>query len=161
MWKDIPGYKTPYRINEAGEVQQFARGKWRPLSVKITPRRAEVHLRKTDGKQQRVGVLRLMDKYFMDGYAAKNGLCACPKNGAKADCALENLCYKTQAEIGKKSMRRTASKPVVRYDRKGNPTVYKSVTEAARKNGLTPSSLDRRLYHGVLDPRGYRWELLK
>ncbi|WP_156333694.1 hypothetical protein [Anaerotruncus colihominis] len=53
------------------------------------------------------------------------------------------------------------SKAIVRYDRNGNMELYRSVTEAAKKSGLTLSSLERRLRQEVLDPRGYKWELLE
>ena len=161
-WRDIPGYKYPYRISSEGVVQQLVRGKWKPLSVRLARGvRAEVHLRAFDGKQVRRGVFRLLDECFRDGYARKHGLCTCPKNGVKTDCTLDNLVYKTQAEIGRDSMKRSMCKPVVRYDRHGNTKLYKSVHEAAKDAGMPHQTLDWRLYHGVLDPRGYRWEVMK
>lgn len=161
-WRDIPGYKYPYRISSEGVVQQLDRGKWRDLTVRLRSGvRAEVRLRRMDGKQVHRGVFRLLDEYFRGGYARKRGLKISPKNGAKMDCTLDNMAYKTQAEIGRKSRSRSAKKPVLRYDKHGNATIYGSVIEAARKNGMSASSLDRRLYGGVLDPRGYRWEVLR
>lgn len=158
MWKRIDGYKFPYRINELGEVQWFRWGRWIPLKVYLT-NRAEVRLRGADGRQKRVGVFRILDECFCGGYARKNGLCVGPKNGVQTECTLRNMEYKTQSEIGKKSMARTMRKTVVRYDRDGEATVYGSISEAARGNGITTSGLDRRLYGGVLDPRGYRFEV--
>ena len=46
-------------------------------------------------------------------------------------------------------------------ERNGDMELYRSVTEAAKKSGLTRSSLERRLRQEVLDPRGYKWELLE
>ena len=158
-WRDIPGYAYPYRISDQGEVQQLRDGKWKPLTVTIT-RRAEVHLRLENGKQCRKGVFRLLDECFRGGYGKRHGLCACPRNGVKGDCTLENLTYRTQAEIGRSSRCRTGRKAVMRTDRHGNVEIYPSVREAARASGLTVQTLDRRLYHGVLDPRGYRWKVL-
>lgn len=158
MWKGINGYKFPYRINELGEVQWFRWGRWIPLKIYLT-NRAEVRLRGADGRQKRVGVFRILDECFCGGYARKNGLCVGPKNGVQTECTLRNMEYKTQSEIGKKSMARTMRKTVVRYDRDGEATVYGSISEAARENGITTSGLDRRLYGGVLDPRGYRFEV--
>lgn len=158
-WAYIPGFKTPYRINRDGVVQQLRGKKWVTLKYDVTKRRTEVRLRSNDGKQKRVGVFCLLDRFFCDGYGEKNGLCVGPKNGVRSECSLENMEYKTQSQIGKKNMARTFKKPVIRYDRHGNSTIYSSISEAAEKNSLTPSSLDRRLYYGVLDPRGYRWEL--
>ena len=160
-WRDIPGYKYPYRISSEGVVQQLVRGKWKDLSVRLERGvRAEVRLRRMDGKQVHCGVFRLLDEYFRGGYARKHGLCTCPRNGVKTDCTLDNLCYKRQSDIGRESMRRTMRKPVVRYDRHGNTKLYKSVMDAARDSGLSVTGLDRRLHHGMADPRGYRWEVL-
>lgn len=158
-WAYIPDLQTPYRISKNGVVQQFRFGKWVTLKQEFTPRRTEVRMRTKDGKQKRFGVFRLLDKFFCDGYGEKNGLCVGPKNGVKSECTLENLAYKTQSEIAKNSLTMSMQKPVVRYDKNGNTTVYKSVKEAAKKSGMTPQSLDRRIYGGVLDPRGYRWEI--
>ena len=159
QWRDIPGYAYPYRISDQGEVQQLRNGKWKHLSVAIT-KRAEVHLRLENGKQCRKGVFRLLDEYFNGGYARKHGLCVGPKNGVKSECTLDNLAYKTQAEIGKKYLTRYSKKPIIRIERNGKTTIYPSVKEAAKHSGLTVQSLDRRLYHNVLDPRGYKWRRL-
>lgn len=159
VWKEIQGYKNPYRINENGVVQQFSRGKWVDLSIEVN-HRAEVRLRGHDGKQKRVGIFRLLDRCFFGGYADKNKLTVGPRNGIKTECTLENLQHRTQSSVGAASLARSKRRAVVRHDRNGKQVIYKSVSEAARKNGLTPAALDRRLYHGVLDPRGYRWEIL-
>ena len=158
-WREIPGYKYPYRISNQGEVQKWDGKVWVPLIPDIISARVQVRLKREDGVQHRVGVFRLLDKYFNGGYADKHGLCVGPKNGVKTECTLENLVYKTQAEIGKKSLSRTMQKTVIRYDKNGEATVYKSVSEAAKRNGLTTSALDRRLYCGTLDPRGYKFEV--
>ena len=158
-WRDIPGYANPYRISECGEVQQFRNGKWVTL-LPETRNRTQVRLRGKDGKQKRVGVFRLLDEFFNGGYARKHGLRVSPKNGMKSDCTLENLTYKTQSEIGRAARSRSAKTPVIRIDRNGNTEVYPSVTEAAKASGLTIQALDRRMYHGVLDPRGYKWKVL-
>lgn len=158
-WRNIPGYKYPYRISDQGEVQKWDGKAWVTLIPDTISARVQVRLKRKNGVQHRVGVFRLLDKYFNGGYADKHGLCVGPKNGVKTECTLENLAYKTQSEIGRKALSRTARKSVIRYDRYGNATIYPSVHEAATKNGLSNSSLDRRLYQGVLDPRGYKFEV--
>lgn len=158
-WREITGYKYPYRISDQGEVQKWDGKEWVTLIPDTISARVQVRLKKENGVQHRVGVFRLLDKYFNGGYADKHGLCVGPKNGVKTECTLENLAYKTQSEIGRKALSRTVRKPVIRYDRYGNATIYPSVHEAATKNGLSNSSLDRRLYQGVLDPRGYKFEV--
>lgn len=158
-WREITGYKYPYRISNQGEVQKWDGKVWVPLIPDTISARVQVRLKRENGVQHKAGVFRLLDKYFNGGYADKHGLCVGPKNGVKTECTLENLAYKTQSEIGRKALSRTVRKPVIRYDRYGNATIYPSVHEAATKNGLSKSSLDRRLYQGVLDPRGYRFEV--
>lgn len=157
-WRKIEGYKFPYRISEDGEVQVW-KGKWIPVTH-YTENRTMVRLRTVDGKQRSVGVFRLLDECFCGGYARVHGLCVRPKNGVKSDCTLDNMEYRTRAETGRKSLSRSARKAVVRTDRHGGTVLYKSVTEAARKNGISVQALDRRMYGGVLDPRGYKWEVL-
>lgn len=159
MWKYITGYKFPYRVNQDGCVQKFQNNKWVSLSHIYTSGRMIVKLVKEDGTRVGYGVLRLLDKCFNDDYAKKHGLCVCPKNGVKSECTLSNITYKLPSEVSVASMLRHRRRPVIRYDRFGNSEVYKSVTEAAKKNWLSKSSLDQRIYHGVLDPRGYRFEL--
>ena len=160
-WAEIDGYAYPYRISTDGTVQKKMGEKWITLAVSTDNGRAEVKLRRVNGTQRKVGVLRLMDRIFCDGYADKNNLRVTPKNGMKTDCALENLGYATQNEIGRAALRRTARKPVARTDRNGVVSVYKSLKEAAQKSGLTVSSLERRIKGEVFDPRGYKWEVLK
>lgn len=160
MWADIPGWASPYRINSEGVVQQLRWGRWITLSQKITPKRAEVRLRDKSGVQRKAGVFRLLDEAFCGGYAKKHGLCVGPKNGVRQECTLKNMAYRTHEEIGRRTMSRVFRKPVARYAPDGRMTLYHSVNEAARKNGLSRSALDRRLYGGVLDPRGFRFEIV-
>lgn len=160
-WALIRGFHHLYRINRSGVVQQQKGDKWVTLKRSVTRRRVEVRFRDLDGKQKKYGVFRLLDKYFCGSYGETHGFRVCPANGVRTECTVDNIAYKTQSEIGRKSLTRTMKKPVVRYDRFGNTTLYESVQEAAKKNGLTPQALDRRIYHGILDPRGYKWEILK
>lgn len=160
MYRDIPGYAHPYRISDRGDVEQLRGGKWVRLRVRVRPNRASVYLRLPDGRQAERGVFRLLDEVFCGGYAKAHGLCVGPKNGIKTDYCLDNMAYRTQAEIGRRALSRWLCKPVVRHDPKGNVKLYKSITEAAMDSGLSVSGLDRRLYDGVLDPRGYTWEVL-
>ena len=159
IWKNIPGYKYPYRINDQGEVQQLRSGAWQTLKRSAARGRMEVLLRTTEGKQVRAGVFQLLDLAFRGGYAARNRLCSVAANGVKTECTLDNLSYLPQAEVARRGMVRCQRKPVIRYDRNGGAEVYKAVGEAAKKNGLSRPALVKRLYHGVLDPRGYHFEL--
>ena len=159
IWKDIPGYGAPYRINEIGEVQQLRHGKWKPLKANLSRGRVEVFLRTIDGKQTKIGVFRLLDRAFRGGYADRNDLKTVAANGAWTECFLDNLAYLSQAEVARRGAVRCQNKPAMRHDRYGNTEMYKSIGDAAEKNGMSRSAMAQRLYHGVLDPRGYRFEL--
>ena len=82
------------------------------------------------------------------------------KNGAKMDCAVENLVITTKKEIGKHWGGTGRRKAVVRRDRNGAETMYKSITAAAKANGISRTGLCRRLNGKTQDPRGYRFERL-
>lgn len=160
MWRRIEGYKHPYRINEQGEVQRLdTKNGWVPVTAQMTWGRAYVHMIRADGVRVKIAVVRLMDDAFFAGRAKRDGLCIVHRNGCKADCSLENLVVMTQSEVGRLHGWRGGSRAVIRYDRNGETVVYRSVKEAARKNGMAPSTLKSRIHHGVLDPRGYRFEV--
>lgn len=159
IWKEIPGYKFPYRISDQGEVQKWDKKAWVTLRHRITWNRLYVCLRQADGKQAKVALVRLMDDAFFGGRAKRDGLRMLHKNGVKTECSADNLVPTPQSELGRIYGARGARKPVIRYDRNGNSTLYHSVKEAAQKNGLSTSAMDRRIYGKVLDPRGYRFEI--
>lgn len=161
-WKQIEGYRSPYRISDRGEVQRQKKdGSWVRMCVYLSRSRAHVDLRRADGTRQKVAVVRLMDTYFLGGRAKREGLRILHRNGAKLDCAVENLVLTTQSEIGKRWGGTGRRKPVVRRDRNGAETLYASITNAAKANGLCRPELYRRLNGEVLDPRGYRFERLE
>lgn len=69
--------------------------------------------------------------------------------------------YMPQSDVARRCLGKARRKPVVRYDRHGESVIYKTVSEAAKHNGLTRSSILRRMRGEVLDPRGYKFELLR
>lgn len=160
MWKSITGFKYPYRISDQGIVQKFDNKKrWVTLTPKVGKCMC-VRLVTPEGHQMTKPVNSLMDEYFFDGYAKKNGLRVAHKNGAKTDCSKDNLYFTTQSEIGKRHGGTGRRKPVVRIWR-GEKTFYKSVADAAKKNGLSNSSLERRIRGVTLDPKGRKFEYCK
>ena len=158
-WAEITGYANRYRISTEGVVQQHRWNRWVTLSRQVTPRRTEGLLRGLDGKQKHLGVFRLLDRTFCGGYAEKHGLCVGPKNGVRQDCTLQNLAYRTQAEIGRESTSRHMKKPVIVYDRLGQAEIYHSLKEAALKTGLSRAAVGRRIHKGVMDAKGRHFEL--
>lgn len=161
IWRDIPGYAYPYRINEAGEVWRLDAKTRSWVQVKqLIRKRATVCLRREDGKQRHVGVARLMDRAFFGGYAEKNGLKAYHKDGAKGNCARNNLLWLTQSQIGQKHGGRGREKAVFEYDRFGSEVaVYRSITAAAKAHGMSRSAMANRISGLVLDPGGHFYKL--
>lgn len=150
MWVIINGYKYPYRINEDGEVQKCYLGEWIKLKVNLASTRARVNLRSVDGKRFNAPVVWLMADAFMGG--RKSGYSIIHINGSKLDNRLVNLKMvpKKEACIISSDNRR---KPVEKIDRYGNPIeIYRSVTEAAKKNFISKSSVGARCRNEVKDP---------
>lgn len=161
IWREITGYKYRYRISAQGDVQRFYHNHgWVPISSKMSWNRLHVTLRRLDGKQTKIAVVNLMDQAFFDGYARKNGLHISHKNGSKTDCAAENLIFTTQSEIGKHWGTVGPRKAVIMLY-KGEETIYSSMIEAAQKNGMTKSSLNRRIKGEVLDQKGREFRYAK
>lgn len=158
IWKEIDGYKFRYRISDQAEVQKFNPGKgWVTLNATFQRNRLHVRFRRKDGIQAKVAVVNLMDEYFMGGKARKNGLKICHKDGCKTDCSIENLYITTQAEIGKR-FGPIGPRKAVSVTKNGRTTICKSLKEAARMNGMTVSSLARRLSGEVFDEKGRVFE---
>lgn len=112
------------------------------------------------GELERHYTIAELSERFSVPRAKRDGLHITHRNGVKLDCELRNLVAVKPGQAGRKYHGRPHKRPVIRLDLHGNEVIYPSVTDAARKNSLSISAMDRRLYHGVLDPRGYRFELL-
>lgn len=158
MWKLIDGYKYVYRIDENAVVQKKkSDGTWFTLKPR-NHRYAVVRLIRTDGKQREVSLSSLMDLCFFNGYAKKHGLAMYHKNGVIMDCSKENLEPRPRKEIGHMVGHKRPGKPVVRIG-KSEPEFYRSIADAAKKNGLTRTALEYRIKNRIYDPRGYLFDL--
>ena len=162
IWKNVEGYKVPYRVSDEGVVERWsARSrKWYVMRQRLRGGRAIVTLRGADDRQKAVAVVRLMDDAFFGGYAKKHDLVILHKNGAKLDCAVENLLFCTRQEMGKRTGGIGRRKAVMRRDRWGGVTVYPTIQAAAEQNGLNRTTLTRWLKSGQMDPRGYLFEVV-
>ena len=162
IWKNVEGYKVPYRVSDEGVVERWSERSqsWCVMRQRLRGGRAIVTLRGADDRQKAVAVVRLMDEAFFDGYAKKNDLVILHKNGAKLDCAVENLLFCTRQEMGQRTGGIGRRRAVVRHDRKGGATVYPTIQAAAEQNGLTRTTLTRWMKTKQLDPRGYLFEVL-
>lgn len=144
-WKMIEGYRCPYRISDQGEVQRQTKDRrWVRVSAHLSRNRAYLTLRKADGIPQKVAVVRLMDTYFFGGRAKRDNMHLMHKNGAKMDCAVENLVITTKEEIGKHWGGTGRRKAVVRRDRNGAETMYKSITAVKLQVKMTEISNRQR-----------------
>jgi hypothetical protein len=154
-WKEIHGYKFRYRISEEGTVQRSYDGEWKDITAQLkNNKRAYVRLRKKNGEKQYVAVVNLMDEYFFDGYARKNGLVIVHRSGSRFDCSKNNLIFMTNSECGKTFGRKSGSKPIIISKKGERDTFCKSVREAAKKTGLTLYSLGKILNGELFDPKG-------
>lgn len=154
-WRVMHGYRFLYRISENGDVQKYHEktGEWKPVTQCLMNGRAVVQLYITKTDRRPIAVHRLMDTYFFNGYAQKNGLCIIHKNGAKFDCAKENLDFITRRESNLRSLKTARARRVVKIDKYGNEVdYYQSCKEAAEKNHLSTTSIYNRVHNKLRDP---------
>lgn len=152
MYRDIPGYKFKYRVNEEGTVEKLLPdGSWQQLRPYLGARtRACVKMRTKDNRKVSVPLVWLVADAFMHG--RRPGLCIVHKNGCKLDCAVNNLQYMTRQECSRLSSG-CKRKAVYKLDRDGNVlAVYKSVREAASKNYISETAVWNRCNRKLQDP---------
>ena len=150
-WKEIEGYKHPYRISDMGEIQSYYSGAWRNMKPRITGwRRACVELMRKDGTRANTPVSRLMVNAFMGGQ--REGYCIVHKDGDRMNNALWNLKFETRKNacvLGGKTKR----KPVIMIDQDGNELeIYPSVAAAAKANFMSPSAVASRCRREMENP---------
>lgn len=158
VWKEIEGYKYRYRIGDEGVIQKYDDKKgW--IAIKPYYHRGilYVRLRTTENTQKKVSVFRLIDNLFFNGYAKKNGLVMTRISDIKDDFSVGNIYFTTRKELGKKNGCMGTRKAVL-MEYKGRETLYKSVREAARKNGMTTGAIIRRIRKQVFDQKGRQFK---
>lgn len=149
-WVSIEGYRWPYRVDEAGTVEKFYKGKWSKLTPFIHGRRAVVKMRTTDNRKVDVPLVWLVADAFMGG--RKPGLAIVHKNGAKLDCSVGNLKFVSHKTCGLLSCG-NRRKAVEKIDRDGNVlALYRSATEAARANYMVKNAVGQRCRNELADP---------
>jgi len=136
MWKQIDGYRYPYRINEEAVVQrQLKDGSWQTLGAYFqggrgAAGRLAVRMTRAPKQYETRFVVDLMVDAFLGGMRPP-GKVLTHRNGMRADCSLENLVWTTPSAIGKRyggSNRRSVEK----VDRRGHVVaLYRSISEAA------------------------------
>ena len=162
-WRNIPGYRIPYRISDTGQVQRYDGTAWVDLATRLGDhgKRVVVNLRSKDGAVQTIPVTRLMANAFMGGL--KPGQAVIHRNKAIHDNALVNLKIVTQKQATDVS-RRGARKPVVKYAKDGEiVAVYSSAVEAAKKEHYCEATICNRCNKKVKNPwltsdYNFRWD---
>ena len=152
MWKEIYGYKYPYKISDMADIIKFDPlvEKWVRISTFRNWNRLYVTLAGLDGKRHSVAVSNLMANAFMGG--KKPGECITYKNGSRMDCCLYNLKKMSKIDACKKS-RYAKRRSVCKVDQDGNVVeVYSSLVEAAEKNFISYGAIQNRLYGKIKDP---------
>jgi hypothetical protein len=160
MWKAIEGYKYIYRVNDQGEVnRQLPNGHWRRIKpYDFGGGQMKVWMILPDDKRVKVEVSKLVVDAFMGG--TPPGMMRAHRNGLKSDNAVENIIFRTRAEVAKRH-RPGNSRPVLKLDRAGNVVdIYPSSNAAARANYTSQAQMSKMCRGEVKDPYkmdGYRY----
>ena len=145
-WKELSGYRYPYRISEEGEVQCKRTGEWLPVHVIAKKTNHSyipaVSLAVLPKGHKNYTVTSLMEGVWLP--VREKGQVYIHKNGSLMDCSVYNIRLGTRAETGKKaggSNRRVIAK----VDRSGKVLdMYRSASDAARKNHMSLRSVVNR-----------------
>lgn len=152
-WKVIEGFDKPYRVSDTGRIQHQLKpgGEWREIRPTMNGlHRAVAHLYRGDGTKVIVPVARLVADMWLGG--VPEGCCVIHRNGSKLDNDVANLKIVPRSEACRMSgtSRRRA---VEKVDKRGNVVaVYRSVTEAAKKNYISQSAVSARCLGKTKDP---------
>ena len=153
IWKDIEGYEGRYQVSNLGRFRSldriehghFCHGR---LLSPIIDRKNYFNARlSTDGKVKTTGIHRLVAKAFVSGY--QPGLVVNHKDEDPTNNRADNLEWVTQHynQMYGCGMERSAvkrRKPVVKVTEEGEVVAtYKSITDAARDNGVTEQAIVR------------------
>lgn len=155
-WKNIEGYRYPYRINEYAEIQRILPdGTFKTLKQykHLTDKnygRMCVTLSSGLNKGEKVYVVNLMVKYFLGG--KRDGYVVTHRNGMITDCSKKNLAFATRKFIGKRYSG-NGRHSVEKVDAFGDVIdLYKSVSEAARKNSVSRKYISQRCGGKIKSP---------
>lgn len=175
IWKPIPGYEGSYEVSNLGRVRSVDRyiltknGKVFKKGVIRKPKEDEdgylrVNLSK-NGKKKEMFVHRLVAITFIDN--PNNLPVVNHKDGNKKNNTVENLEWCTRSENDKHAFKLGLRKPtcggtskkVAKIDSKTNKiiSVYKSMSEAARENGVTYQLISYCANGKYKTAKGFKW----
>lgn len=151
MYKQIEGFKFPYRISDKGIVEkEIAPGKWQQLVPYLNHGSLWVKLRRDNAKSKSVRVMTLMRDYFMGG--EKEAMRVARKSASIFDCSLSNLHWIPASKATNRA-RKAHRRSVEKIDAEGNVIeLYSSVQEAAKKNFVATMTVIRRCKNRIKNP---------
>lgn len=153
-WKEIPGYRMPYRVSRGGEVQRLEDGVWVDVHGIDGRNSIMVNLLKKEKGRDRKAIARLVAEYFMGG--CPPGAVVVHVDGNRNNNSVGNLRIMSNMQIGKTYGYRGRRKPVVKEDSEGNVVdFYASASEAARANYFDTSLMRRRCRGAAGQTDGY------
>ena len=158
MWKEIKGYKWPYRVSDMGIVEKFYQGKWVEIKPTVNSGRAHIMMQKPD-RRVRVPVVWLVADAYMGG--RRKGMDIIHKDGSKLNNAAYNLKFSPRKETGKLSCQ-SRRRPVFKVDPDGNVVdIFRSVKEASVKEHIAKEAIRQRCVNKVQNPfrlNGYNYQ---
>lgn len=164
MWKQIDGYRWPYRINEDGRIQKFWQGQWVELHPYLSGgrTRAMVKMRSADNRKIEVPMVWLMADAFMGG--RRDGYAIIHKDGAKLNNAVFNLEFMPRKHVGNLS-KYAKRKTVLKINPAGEVVdIFRSAREAADHDYISRNAVCDRCRNKVRNPfllNGYTYQYEK
>lgn len=159
MWKEIKGYKYPYRISDMGVLEQFYHGKWRVIQPFMKGNRAQFQMMLPDGKRKTVPVVWFMAEAYMGG--RRPGMDIVHKDGSKFNNAAYNLKFQPR-KVTAMMRCNTRRKTIAKVSPDGEVVaVFRSIREAAEKEFVCTKVIRERCQGKIKDPyriNGYTYQ---
>lgn len=159
VWKDIPGYERLYLVSNLGRIKSlYNYRKYNILTPKIVRGYYQIGLRK-NGVRKWKQVHRLVAQAFIENI--DNLPQVNHKDENKLNNNVDNLewcsvSYNNTYGSRIKKVREKVSIPVIKYDILGNYiTEYESISEAGRKNNVSPSNICKCVKGAYKQVKGY------
>lgn len=146
IWKELKGFRYPYRVSEEGEVQVNKKGEWQTLNVHLNRLKNTavpyVSICVFPKGSRKYSITALMEDVWLP--VRKKCQRYIHKNGSGLDCSVYNIQVGTLADLNRKN-KDQRRRVVEKIDRFGNVLeVYGSMKEAAQKNHFDKKSIEYR-----------------
>lgn len=144
MWKELEGFRYPYRVSDEGQVQVKKCEKWTTLKVYSNKSKNTaipyVNICVFPSGCKKMSITSLMEGVWLP--VREKGQRYIHKNGSSLDCSVYNIQIGTLADLNRKNKDKRR-KAVEKIDRFGNVLdVYGSVMEAAKNNHFDKKSIE-------------------